>query len=730
MYSKYDEDSNRARITNQVCVTAELPTYGCNPDEKGFQTPHSTAIVSNLLAGLYGIYPLGSPNGTGDFNWPRPAVGLRSMHTDFEPIFENEVEQTSFGFTWDFDQYTLGIVGAYSESFYLTRQDYNMNVGGTLGVNIYRSDGLWPISIPADGPGDEARPGPCNIFDGTSGITGGVCQEFFAHSYSFDQADSEGDGWTAEIKLHSNFDGPFNFLVGYTEFDGDSTGDYYVNGNVLDNGRPDWYPGFFNNFGAPSGGTFLSGSAFFSEVYYKFNDDIKLTFGLRYNDDDKAVNASSVLWNAVDANFPLSTALAGNALPQLWTRAPTFVNGGDAAGGELDLINFYSPGADLAAAEATGAQSPERMAIANPIPIIPDFGETRALTGSPSDFSWQETTGRLGIDWHMNDNTMLYAFLSRGYKPGGANPAIPPEFQSDSNFDFEQEDIDAFEIGVKNKLLNGSMILNANFFVYDYKGLQVARIKNNTSLNENIDADVMGAEIEIMWQPLAVENLQLDFSYSWLDSEVNAESIDPLDRTGGNPEYITLNNFAFMYAARHDDIMAALPIIMTAGVAAGAVVSVPGTIYPDGIPVIIARAFLDAIGVDNVEGVPANLDGNQLPNAPEHTIHLGAAYTWDVPVLSGGITARWDYYWQDDSYAREFNTVGDEIDSWDQHNLSLLYANNDGKWKAKAFVRNAQDEDNVTGHYVTSDTSGYFRNYFLTEPRIWGLSVRYSFGAE
>ena len=44
-------------------------------------------------------------------------------------------------------------------------------------------------------------------------------------------------------------------------------------------------------------------------------------------------------------------------------------------------------------------------------------------------------------------------------------------------------------------------------------------------------------------------------------------------------------------------------------------------------------------------------------------------------------------------------------------------------------VRNIEDEDNITGHYLTSDTSGFFRNYFLTEPRVYGMSVRFAFGA-
>jgi len=365
------------------------------------------------------------------------------------------------------------------------------------------------------------------------------------------------------------------------------------------------------------------------------------------------------------------------------------------------------------------------MAVHNAIPIAAAFNESRVLTGSPSEFNYKETTGRIGIDWQINDNSMLYAFFSRGYKPGGANPAIPAEFQGTSNFDFAQEDIDAFEIGIKNTLLDGSMILNANIFTYDYEGLQVARIKNNSSINENIDADITGAELEILWN--ATEQLQIDFSYSWLDTSVDGgESVDPSDRTGGDPAWTALNGIARVIIAPTDALVAATPLLNTVGVAAGAVI--PGAYYDNGIPQFVNSAILDAFGIPWQEGLPQSLDGNQLPNAPEHTIKLGLAYTLPSEVLGGNVTLRWDYYWQDDSYAREFNTAGDAIDSWDQHNAAIMYASTDGKWNARLWARNLQDEDNVTGHYLTSDTSGYFRNYFTTEPRIYGLTMRYNFG--
>jgi outer membrane receptor protein involved in Fe transport len=147
-YNRFDEDDDRARITNQVCVTGPLPTYGCLPNEVGFEQPHQTSNFFNLVAGLYGLVPLGSPDLTGDFNWPRPSsVGLRKMHTDFQPVFKNEIDTWTFGFEYEFDTFSFGVVGGYSESEFLARQDYNMDVGPEVGPNFYRADGLYPISM-------------------------------------------------------------------------------------------------------------------------------------------------------------------------------------------------------------------------------------------------------------------------------------------------------------------------------------------------------------------------------------------------------------------------------------------------------------------------------------------------------------------------------------------------------------------------------------------------------
>ena len=815
LVNRFEEDDDRARITNQVCEQNTLPTTGCTADGFGWESPHLGATTAGIFGGAAGALPFGVPNGAYDF--PRPAIsGFRQIHTDYQPVFRYDEELWAFGLEFDVGDLSATFSGARRDSDYLAQQDYVMDVGASLGATPENPSGAWPTSSPAGGAGEEWRSDVCNMLEGTSGIRGGcrlgVAQNRF---FAFDQIDDIREYWTVEGKVHSNFEGPFNFLAGATAYDNHAYGGYYVLANTLDLvgsygsealGAPPLYPHFFFNANDPVEGTTATGWATFGEAYYDYSDKIKLTAGLRYNKDDKDTSDTSVLFNSADAN----AALGGLFGPgPIWIRSGIFgemvgLASGTATSlspGSLRIFEFHGaqgtwasngPAAiggivALGAAQsigqlvATGQLPPQLVpvvlaqlglsptvqnsvlallsgnpaviggdpglqaagqgmrAIAAAIGPVPGFGETRFVTGSPTAFSWREVSGRLGVDYQFDDDTLIYGFFSRGYKPGGFNPPIPPQFQDETPFTFEPEQVNAVEVGAKTTRLDGRLVLNAAGFIYDYAGLQATRIRNNTSINENIDAAIMGLEVEGTWRPENVPALAVDFAYSFLDGSVEgSQSIDPINRTGGDPAYILLNNIdpgsttAVNFVARESQITGA---VVAAALGAGAAldirngVTVNSVSYPansDGvsIPAYFSRNFLNAAGVETLEGVPVDLDGNSLPNAPEHTLRLGVAYTFRAG--AGDLIARWDVYWQSESYAREFNTVGDEIDGWMQHNLSLIYER--GGWSGRFWMRNLLDDDNVTGKYLTSDTSGFFRNYFVTEPRIFGLSVRRSFG--
>ena len=750
------------------------------------------------------------------YAFPRPHIdSFRDMHTDFEPVFDDAEDLWTAGLSYEFDSFNVNLSGAYQTRDYVSRQDYLMDVGATLAATPLNPLGLWPTSEPAGlSAGADWISGECNLLNGTAGVFGGcILPVDQTRAFAYDQTDTETEYWTAEARIQSTLDGPFNFQMGASMYDFTTHGDYYVLANTLDLvslygspllGFPPLYPGFFNNTSRPGAGTLQDGWAVFGEAYFDVTDSVKITAGLRYNEDNKEVNDTSVLFNSINANAALGglfgpnpiwlrTPLflemvgmasdptlqlseAGSRTLEFWDAqgvfaesAPTIVGGvatlgilGGLQDGSIPLGQAFALLGNLPPifqnmALALISQNPAVIAadpglaalgqalgsVAAAVPPVPGFGETRFVTGSPSEADWNEVSGRIGIDWQINNNSMVYGFYSRGYKPGGFNPAIPPAFQSTSSFTFDSEQVDSIEIGSKNTFMDGRLMLNGAFFLYDYAGLQVTRIANNSSLNDNIDADVMGIELEGMWRPEALPGMAVDFAYGWLNAEVDGSvSLDPLNRTADNPDYILLKNIdpgsltGVTYIARESQITDA---VVNAALAGGGAldlrngttlqnVSYPANAGGVSVPAYFSRGFLNAFGVETLDGLPVDLDGNNLPNSPEHTLRLGLAYTWQVPAIAGSLTARWDYYWQGDSYAREFNAIGDEIDSWDQHNAALIYESGDGRWQVKAWVRNIGDDDNITGKYLTSDTSGFFRNYFLTEPRLFGASLRFNFG--
>ncbi len=802
LHNRQHEDSDRTRISNQVCERNTLPTSGCTPNGFGFDAPYLGATTSGVFAGAAGVIPLGTSGADGfvEYKYPRPReLDLRTVHVDFEPVFK-EIEHTyAFGTDYLFQGISFRLLGAVFQRENISQQDYLMEVGATLGPTALNPSGLWPISRPAGRSGDEWTGGQCSLPGGTAGIFGGCILEGIDQTryFSFDRNDGEGDGWVVEGILNADIDDRTSYLLGVTSFYHERKTGYYVFANPFDIvarfgapllGLPPIYPSFFFNSASPGGepGRIDEGSAVFGEVYFDINDTMQLTAGLRYNEDEKSTEDTSVLFNAINhipvlqtsvypgiraqiaallgvpiEFLPLQTALAiayragllaENHLINLnaatgvyWSRAMNLLLGPLASGApEIALARYYGvPQAQIDAALLTPAYSTERIAISNQIPIVPGFNESRALTNSPDNGSWNALTGRVSLDVEIAPDILVYGSISTGYKPGGVNAAISEQFQDTSGFTFDREDVLAFEAGTKSYLLDGRAKLNGALFTYQYSGLQVTRIKNNAAINENIDANIWGLEAEGWIFFDEFPNVVFDYAYSYLNTSVDGtSSLDPLNRTAGNNDWVLLNNIdagaltGINYIARKDQITQEL---INQALAAGATIDIRNGLSPVSvshpanengvsIPAYFSRRFLTALGVDTLDGLETNLDGNALPNSPEHTIKLGGNFVTPVSsrFFDGNLTLRFDLYWQSKSFSREFNTPGDQIDSWTQMNASATFESNDGKIVVRGWVRNLENNNNVTGMYLTSDTSGLFRNYFLTEPRIAGISLRYS----
>src|SRR6185436_1326969 len=75
----------------------------------------------------------------------------------------------------------------------------------------------------------------------------------------------------------------------------------------------------------------------------------------------------------------------------------------------------------------------------------------------------------------------------------------------------------------------------------DYQDLQVSKIIARTSVNENIDANIYGAEAEFVFAP--TEGLLFDMNLAYLKTAIkDVQSVDPRDPRNGNPAYTVVKD--------------------------------------------------------------------------------------------------------------------------------------------------------------------------------------------
>ena len=131
----------------------------------------------------------------------------------------------------------------------------------------------------------------------------------------------------------------------------------------------------------------------------------------------------------------------------------------------------------------------------------------------PEGEKWYALTGTAGIDYDLQEKTLLYAKYSRGYKAGGFNAG-------ECNGAFNPEKLSAAEIGIKSIFGGGQFSISAAGFYYDYTDIQFTVFVNNTSSIRNAGAaELYGLEIEYQARPNFAPDLSIDGSMSWIHSE-------------------------------------------------------------------------------------------------------------------------------------------------------------------------------------------------------------------
>ena len=121
-------------------------------------------------------------------------------------------------------------------------------------------------------------------------------------------------------------------------------------------------------------------------------------------------------------------------------------------------------------------------------------------------------------------------------------------------------------------------------------------------------------------------------------------------------------------------------------------------------------------------GVPVDIKGSQLPQAPQYKFSVGAQYTHEFGD-GMSLVPRVDVSYQGESFGSIFNDNINRIQPYEIVNAQIQLNGRDERWYVRGFVQNLFDSDAVTGLYVTDQSSGLFTNIFTLDPRRYGIAI-------
>ncbi len=288
----------------------------------------------------------------------------------------------------------------------------------------------------------------------------------------------------------------------------------------------------------------LDSNAIFTEFYFDLAERHRLTAGLRYNEDTKAVSVNATFYKVpVFSNWNSSSAGAGGIGGACGFSVATghsgsvTVDGNGAVTGEnaacftsgLNGLGVNTVGQQIGQVPGTAGTTNGTL----PLGVLPANNADYTSFGVNPVKEFSQTTGRLVWDFQIDDDTLFYASYSKGFKGGGFNPPFNAQQFPDTPFAFESTEVDSIEFGVKAAVPEVGLIANASIYYNDFTNFHIGVIRNETAINTGMPLENMGAELELYLAPPSVPGLSFNMMMSYATSEIgNFKMINPHDLGG------------------------------------------------------------------------------------------------------------------------------------------------------------------------------------------------------
>ncbi len=429
-------------------------------------------------AGLFGLVGLGARGGMAG-----PDVALDPFDTDAaQRAVDNQIASVNrpqfadvdnWGITAEIDyplsdSIDLVYIGSYRE--YEASEGYDSDFSG---IDVFNADGDGSTKI--ETMTHELR------LQGESGRL----QWMFGGYYSDEKINSFGSA-----SLGANYDG----LVGalFQGAFGPAPLQLLTNSDVF--AGPLNVPGGVDPAGTSATNQYIQNSkswSIFTHNTFELTDALDLTIGLRWSDESKDGGFNQLSVNNQICPATLGTIGAGNVpAPFIST---VFV---------LGCFPFVAP--------AVGTD-------ANPFPLPREFSGT---------FKDDELiyTAKLGYDF---GDVNTYASFTHGYKSGGFNLDTTAA-AGGADPRFASEEVDAYEIGVKGRFMDGAVTANLALFHEEFTNFQVLEFTGAQFQTFNVPkAESTGFELETQIRP--TDGLNINAALTYVDASYPSDCADTGD---------------------------------------------------------------------------------------------------------------------------------------------------------------------------------------------------------
>lgn len=269
------------------------------------------------------------------------------------------------------------------------------------------------------------------------------------------------------------------------------------------------------------------------------------------------------------------------------------------------------------------------------------------------------------IQFRPTDNAMLYASASRGFKGGGFdNQLSGNQAFAEATFEFDDEEVTAYEVGGKFSFPEARFQLNAALFYTDISDVQVSTLLAEGGgllfkVGNAASATTQGVEVDFRWVP--VERLRISGAAGYLDAEFDE--------------------------------------------------------YPD------APCYsLQTVEQGCVNGLQ-DLSGGELQYSPDWKFNLDGSYTWPISdTLEFTVFTR-VYYTDEQALALDLDPqhYQDSFAKWD---ASLILASQSGRWRVSLIGQNLTDE--ITANFANDGAGPPAASsaFFGSPPRSIALQAR------